>query len=285
MSNATSHVKSFVAGALAVVAVLVVLMGIGILPVRTERTTIVKELASTQTAGISPPALASGGALTAQLIYEEYSPGVVEVLATFSLAQAQGPFGPQASSSQALGSGFVVSDDRKVLTSDHVVSEHGAQAESVSVVFKDSGAGMTTVPATVVGVDETSDVALLRVDPAKVPDLQPVVLGDSGDVRPGEAVVAIVDAQGGVLVATFTGGSPAEKAGIQGGTQQAVVQNQVYVLGGDVIQVVDGEEVAGAEELAAAITEREPGDDVGLTIVRDWSVKQVSVTLGERPAT
>jgi len=61
-------------------------------------------------------------------------------------------------------------------------------------VFKtQNGAGTdtTTVAATVVGVDETSDVALLKVDPAKAPALDPVPLGDSSAVQVGEAVVAI----------------------------------------------------------------------------------------------
>ena len=76
----------------------------------------------------------------------------------------------------------------------------------------------------------------------------------------------------------------AEKAGIKGGTQQTVVQNQTYVLGGDVIQAVDGTEVTSAEELAAAITEHQPGDEITLTVVRDGSTQQVKATLAERPS-
>ena len=58
-------------------------------------------------------------------------------------------------------------------------------------MFKDGDSGMTTVDASVVGVDETSDVALLKIDPAKAPGFEPLVLGDSAAVQPGEAVVAI----------------------------------------------------------------------------------------------
>ena len=41
------------------------------------------------------------------------------------------------------------------------------------------------------GVDESSDVALLKVDPGQSPTLTPVKLGDSSKVAVGESVVAI----------------------------------------------------------------------------------------------
>jgi S1-C subfamily serine protease len=43
----------------------------------------------------------------------------------------------------------------------------------------------------VVGADNTSDVALIKVDPTKVGTLDPIPLGDSSTVQPGEPVVAI----------------------------------------------------------------------------------------------
>ena len=50
----------------------------------------------------------------------------------------------------------------------------------------------TQVPATIVGSDESTDVALLRIDPSQAPiELTPVTLGDSTKVAVGESVVAI----------------------------------------------------------------------------------------------
>ena len=70
-------------------------------------------------------------------------------------------------------------------------------------------------------------------------------LGVQGQTLTADVATALgVKADKGVLVATVSSGSPAEKAGIKGGTRQTVVQNQTYVLGGDVIQAVDGVEVA-----------------------------------------
>ena len=97
------------------------------------------------------------------------------------------------------------------------------------------------------------------------------------------AEVLGTDAQSGVLVARVVGGSPAEKAGIEGGTEESTMQNHTYVLGGDVIQAVGDDEVTSVEDLAAAIIERQPGDTVTLRIVRDGSTTQVEATLAERP--
>ncbi|MCX5645299.1 MAG: PDZ domain-containing protein [Phycisphaerae bacterium] len=87
----------------------------------------------------------------------------------------------------------------------------------------------------------------------------------------------------GVLVAVVSDGSPAATAGIRGGTQQTDLQGQVYVVGGDVITAMDGETVAGMDELAAAIMKHQPGDTVTLTLVNGGKTRDVKVTLTERP--
>ena len=184
---------AFATGALATVLVVVLLMATGVLPVKTEKTTVVREKSVTTAAATSTVAMTST-AMTPAQIYEKYSAGVVEVLSTFSNVASMSPYGQSSSSAQALGSGFVVSADGSILTNAHVVSDNGVAADSVKVVFKTlsgSGTDTTTVAATVVGVDETSDVALLKVDPAKAPALDPLPLGDSSAVQVGEAVVAI----------------------------------------------------------------------------------------------
>src|SRR5690606_3283657 len=67
-----------------------------------------------------------------------------------------------------------------VLTNDHVVGE----ASSTTVTFHDG----SSAPATLVGRDPESDIAVLRVEPRGVP---PVQLGDSESVRVGDTVLAI----------------------------------------------------------------------------------------------
>lgn len=78
------------------------------------------------------------------------------------------------------GSGFVVSEDGYVMTNNHVVSE----AEEISVILRDG----RNFDAELVGADPTTDVAVIRIDG---PDLEPVSLGSSEEVRVGEWVLAI----------------------------------------------------------------------------------------------
>lgn len=78
------------------------------------------------------------------------------------------------------GSGFVISEDGYVLTNAHVV----AGADRVTVRFSDR----REYPAEVVGSDERSDVAVLKIDADHLPT---VTIGDSGRVRVGDWVLAI----------------------------------------------------------------------------------------------
>jgi serine protease Do len=83
---------------------------------------------------------------------------------------------------QGLGSGFVLDQQGHIITNNHVISG----ADKVEVTFEDG----TIVPATVVGADPDSDLAVLKVD---LPEdqLQPVEFADSDQVTPGQLAVAI----------------------------------------------------------------------------------------------
>jgi S1-C subfamily serine protease len=128
------------------------------------------------------------GGMTPSQIYQRWSPGVVEIVVNVP-AQA-GPFGP-VGGGQALGSGFVVSNKGYILTNAHVVDVQGQAAKTVAVVFKTPGSSTRRVTARVVGFDNTSDVALIQVNRAQSPPLDPLPLGHSSGVLVGEPVVAI----------------------------------------------------------------------------------------------
>jgi S1-C subfamily serine protease len=120
-------------------------------------------------------------------IYRKSAAGVVMVRAVFG-----GSADPHGGSGEALGSGFVVDEEGTILTNAHVVTEDdGAEAQSVSVAFRegdDETSGQ--IDAAVVGVDQTTDVAVLRIEPGER-DLTPLPLGDSSRVGIGQWVVAI----------------------------------------------------------------------------------------------
>ena len=79
------------------------------------------------------------------------------------------------------GFGFIVASDGTVVTNSHVKS----QATSISVTLADG----TELPATLVGSDPRTDIAVLKIlSPEKLPFIE---LGDSAAVRPGEWVVAM----------------------------------------------------------------------------------------------
>ena len=81
---------------------------------------------------------------------------------------------------RGMGSGFIVDSDGTILTNAHVV----ADASEVTVKLTDR----REFKAKVIGVDRTSDVAVLKIDAS---DLPTVRIGDSGRVSVGEWVVAI----------------------------------------------------------------------------------------------
>ncbi len=80
----------------------------------------------------------------------------------------------------ASGSGVIVDPRGYIVTNQHVIDGE----KDLQVIFSDG----TKVPATVVGADTTSDVAVLKVD-GKVPGV--AQFGDSNNLQPGQVAIAI----------------------------------------------------------------------------------------------
>lgn len=96
---------------------------------------------------------------------------------------------------EGYGSGIIISEDGYIVTNAHVV----ANAEELFVILQ----GGEEVKARLVGADEHSDVAVIKIDKT---DLPVAVLGDSDKVRPGELAVAIGNPLGHDLSGTITAG-------------------------------------------------------------------------------
>jgi S1-C subfamily serine protease len=92
-----------------------------------------------------------------------------------------------------------------------------------------------------------------------------------------------LDTTFGGLLASVVPGGPAEKAGLEGGDQKLTFQAAEYRTGGDVVLQIDGHDVVGPNDLARLIADKEPGEKVTLTVLRDGKKEQVEVTLGKRP--
>src|SRR5262252_653961 len=81
----------------------------------------------------------------------------------------------------SLGSGFIIDPSGIVVTNNHVISE----ADEITVILNDGA----RLKAEIIGRDQKTDLALLRVKPDK--PLKAVAFGDSDKLRLGEWVVAI----------------------------------------------------------------------------------------------
>lgn len=131
-------------------------------------TTVVTEQAPAVTVASAIPAAATGE-LTIPQIYQRSGTGVVQITST-------------GGGGQALGSGFVIDKAGRIVTNYHVI----AGATDIEVRFSNS----STLKATLVGGDPSTDLALLKVS-AGPRALTPLPLGNSDKTVVGEPVVAI----------------------------------------------------------------------------------------------
>jgi S1-C subfamily serine protease len=92
----------------------------------------------------------------------------------------------------------------------------------------------------------------------------------------------------GALVQSVQKGTPAEKAGIRGGTVTSDTESGEVETGGDIIISIDGKAVNSSEDLANDITAKKPGDTISVGLLRStgkggYEHKTVKVTLTSRP--
>jgi len=110
-------------------------------------------------------------------------------------------------------------------------------------------------------------------------------LGVSGiPIEPEFAKALNLPVEEGALIETVEKGGPAAKAGLEGGETPVTIGTTKVLLGGDIITEVDGQNIAGMEQLQNVISAKKPGDEVTLKYLRDGKEKTATVTLGTRPA-
>jgi putative serine protease PepD len=127
------------------------------------------------------PAAATTTVSSLTQLYKQAAPGVVDITVTDAPTGNSNSFGGQQST-QAEGTGFVYDAKGDIITAAHVVD--GATA--IKVRFQDG----KTVTATLVGKDDSTDTAVIKVN-VDASELHPLTIGSSASVQPGDAVVAI----------------------------------------------------------------------------------------------
>jgi S1-C subfamily serine protease len=206
------------------------------------------------------------------------------------------PFGEQ----QSLSVGVVSATDRAVksLTKFEI---SGAIQTDASINPGNSGGPLLDAGARVIGINQQIEtnsgandgvgfavpvsaikrsIAQLREDG----EAEYAYIGVSGQpLYPQLARKLDLDTTFGSLVADVVSGGPAEKAGIKGGDEKLQFQAAQYRTGGDVILQVEGKDIVRPDDLAEAISSKQPGEAVTLTVLRDGKREAVDVTLGKRP--
>jgi serine protease Do len=94
----------------------------------------------------------------------------------------------------------------------------------------------------------------------------------------------LLPVKSGALIQTVEAGSPAAKAGLQGGDITAQMNGQPVALGGDIVTEIDDQPVKTKEDLSSIVGRHQAGDKVKITFIRDGKTKTVEVTLAARPA-
>ena len=112
-----------------------------------------------------------------------YTLACQEVVGISSEITGYNAFG-QACSESVSGSGLIISDDGFILTNYHVIEDAYEGGYDISVYTYDS----TEYTATIVGVDEESDIAVLKIDAT---GLNAATLGSSDEMSVGETIYVV----------------------------------------------------------------------------------------------
>src|SRR5437868_13399280 len=169
---------------------------------------IARAINPNQTAQASPiaspiqttaPATGNGnGSSSAAAVAAKVDPAIVDINTTVG-------------SSQAAGTGMIISSTGEILTNNHVVS----QSTSITVTVQGRS---QTYSAHVVGVDISQDVAVIQID-SNISGLPTVKFADSSSLQVGDAVVAIGNALG-------QGGTPNATQGAITGLNQTITARE-----------------------------------------------------------
>jgi serine protease Do len=158
------------------------LLGASLLSAVLASTGTAAVLTATAAPAASPAATANTRAVSTSQDVEDITAVVATARRSVVTITADGltSNGPFAVPSTGVGSGIILSSDGYILTNRHVVEN----SRSLSVSLMDG----RELPATVVRISETTDLALIKVDATGLPA---ATIGDSGSLQVGQTAIAI----------------------------------------------------------------------------------------------
>src|SRR5215211_104739 len=177
--------------------------------------------------------------------------------------------------SDTVTAGIVSAVDRQI-DSLNGFTIPGAIQTDAAINHGNSGGPLLDLSGNVVGVnaqiesDSGDNAGVGFAIPSNTVKTVVAQLLSGGQIEHAYLGVSIGDAAGtGAVVQQVQSGSPAAKAGL---------------AAGDVIAAVDGQSIADAASLTAAVAGHSSGDRVTLSYTRDGSTRTLSVALGIRPS-
>jgi len=87
----------------------------------------------------------------------------------------------------------------------------------------------------------------------------------------------------GLLIIDVDDGSPAQTIGLRAGELDVTIEGEPWVLGGDILVAVNGQDVQTSEQYAKVLRPLKAKQSIELTLFRDGARRTLNVTLGERP--
>jgi S1-C subfamily serine protease len=106
----------------------------------------------------------------------------------------------------------------------------------------------------------------------------------TADLTPGLARRYGYPVKYGAVITSVRPGTPGDRAGLCGGSEERDFNGLVFMYGGDVLVAIDGRPVRNANDVVRAVAERlRPGQTSTFTIVRDGARRSVRIVLGNRP--
>jgi putative serine protease PepD len=168
---------------LSVVAIWAGIVGAGALAGLLYAAGAVHSAATATTIVEQQPSSNAAPSLRASAIYAAAAQGVVAISANVT-TEVQTEYGPESEQEVSSGTGSVLDTKGRILTAEHVVQ--GASSITVKLL---NGA---TRKATVLGKDSSTDIAVLKINPAGL-TLHPLALGTLRSLRIGDPLAVIGD--------------------------------------------------------------------------------------------
>lgn len=142
----------------------------------------------------SATAAGEAGTLSASTIYDRACRQVVGITTEVAYTNLFG----LTSSSAVTGTGFIISENGYIVTNYHVIEYAYTGGQDLTVMLHDG----TRYSASIVGVEESNDIAVLKIDAA---NLSPADLGDSDSLTVGDTVYAVGNPLGDLDFSMSTG--------------------------------------------------------------------------------